>query len=214
MDCLWFLLTRRARPADSSAYARKAADISGLRAISASVALFLILGFSTGCSLNRASSRIAFMGDSITQGWSLPRVNLGIHGQTTAQMVERFPQQVLGHGYQRVIILGGTNDVLLGISPDITVANLSKMIDLADSGKVEPTICEIPPIFRTDRDYNTQIEALNKRIAGLAAARHIKLVDYFDALDHHPGYSSDGVHMKRRGYLAMERALLQVESPF
>ena len=88
------------------------------------------------------------------------------------------------------------------------------MVDLAKNANVEPTICEIPPIFLKDRDYNTQIEDLNRRISTLAAARKIKLVDYFDAIDHHPGFSSDGVHLKRRGYLAMERALLQVESPF
>jgi lysophospholipase L1-like esterase len=154
------------------------------------------------------------MGDSITQGWSLPRVNLGIHGQTTAQMLERFPRQVLGHGYRSVIILGGTNDVLLKISPDITIANLSQMVDIAKNANIEPTICEIPPIFLTDRDYKTQIDELNRRIVDLAAKQHIKLVDYFDAIDHHPGYSSDGVHLKRRGYFAMEKALLHVESPF
>jgi acyl-CoA thioesterase I len=176
--------------------------------------LWIAASLATGCNLNRASGSVAFMGDSLTEGWSLPRVNLGIHGQTTGQMLERFSRQVPGHGYKSVIILGGTNDVLLKISPDITIANLSKMIDLAKNAGIEPTICEIPPIFRTDRDYMTQIEDLNRRITALAAERKVKLVNYFDAIDHHPGYSSDGVHMKRRGYLAMERALLQVESPF
>jgi len=36
---------------------------------------------------NRASSDIAFMGDSLTEGWSFPRVNLGKHGQTTGEML-------------------------------------------------------------------------------------------------------------------------------
>lgn len=208
MECSTLPSTQCPVPAQIPRHARKAA------ASRASLALCFTIVLVTGCGLNRASDRIAFMGDSITQGWNLPRVNLGIHGQTTEQMLERFPRQVLGHGYKSVIILGGTNDVLLKISPDITIANLSKMVDLAKNANVEPTICEIPPIFLKDRDYNTQIEDLNRRISTLAAARKIKLVDYFDAIDHHPGFSSDGVHLKRRGYLAMERALLQVESPF
>jgi lysophospholipase L1-like esterase len=180
-----------------------------------SLTLGMALGLSTaGCGLNRASSRIAFMGDSITQGWTLPRVNLGVHGQTTGEMLARFPAQVLGHGYTQVIILGGTNDVLLKIPAEVTVANLGRMVDLARQAGIEPTVCEIPPIFLTDRDYHTPVAELNRRIVALAANRKIKLVDYYDAIDHHPNYSSDGVHFKRRGYFAMERALLHVESPF
>lgn len=174
----------------------------------------LVLLLTTGCGLNHASSRLAFMGDSITMGWSFPRVNFGIHGQTTAEMLARFPNQVLHHGYRGVVILGGTNDVLLNISPDVTIANLARMIDLAQADGIEPTLCEIPPIFRTDQPYQARVTELNRRIIGLATAKRIKLVDYYDPIRDHPGYSSDGVHFKRRGYLVMERALLKVESPF
>jgi lysophospholipase L1-like esterase len=185
-----------------------------LRALSSCFALCLALGLATGCGLNRANRHIAFMGDSLTLVWSLPRVNLGKRGQTTGQMLARFPREVLGHGYKSVIILGGTNDVLLKISPDVTIANLTKMADIARKGNVDPTICEIPPIFLTDRDYNTQVGELNRRIARLAASQDIKLVDYYDVIADHPEYSSDGIHMKRSGYLAMERAILRVEPLF
>ncbi|MBB6142795.1 hypothetical protein HNQ77_000733 [Silvibacterium bohemicum] len=176
--------------------------------------LCLFTAMLSGCNLNRASSRIAFMGDSHVEAWSLPRANLGKRGQTTSQMLVRFPGQVLGHGYQRVIILGGTNDVLLGVSPATTISNLARMVELAQSGDVEPTLCEIPPIYRPGPDYNPQIQSLNSQIADLAASRHIKLVDYYDPLLNHRSYYSDGVHMNRRGYFTMERAILQVEPLF
>jgi hypothetical protein len=51
------------------------------------------------------------MGDSITQSWHLPDHNAGVAGQTTVQMLDRFNVDILGHGFKRVVILGGTNDI-------------------------------------------------------------------------------------------------------
>ncbi len=87
---------------------------SRCRYIGTSLFVFLAC-FSTGCKLYKASPDTAFLGDSITQGWAYPSVNLGIFGNTTGQMAARFPSQILGHHYKQVVILGGTNDVLLGI---------------------------------------------------------------------------------------------------
>jgi acyl-CoA thioesterase-1 len=167
-----------------------------------------------GCDLNRASARYAFMGDSLTEGWALPRINLGVHGNTTAQMLARFPAEIPGHHYTAVFILGGTNDILLGINPAITVRNLSRMVDEARAVGAEPVLAEIPDIYQKNHAYNEQVRQLNEQITALAQAKHLKLVDYYDVTHNHPGYESDGVHMKRRGYLAMEKALLSTKIPF
>jgi lysophospholipase L1-like esterase len=156
----------------------------------------------------------AFMGDSLTEGWTLPRVNLGIYGQTTAQMLARFPEQVPGHGYGTVFILGGTNDVLLHIDPQITVANLGRMADLAESAHIEPVLAEIPPIYRGGGVYSPAVDTLNQRIIELADARHLKLVNYYGSLVGHPDFESDGVHMKGRGYWMMDIALMRTKNPF
>lgn len=168
----------------------------------------------SGCGSPKSNEHDAFMGDSITQGWTLPRVNLGIHGQTTAQMLVRFPHQIIGHGYTTVFILGGTNDVLLHIDPQATVANLGHMADLAESAKIEPVLAEIPPIFRDHGAFSPAVVALNQQIVQLADSRHLKLVNYYGALIDHPDFESDGVHMKRRGYLMMDIALMRTKSPF
>jgi lysophospholipase L1-like esterase len=164
--------------------------------------------------LNHASPRVAFLGDSITQGWDFPRVNFGIRGQTTAQMLARFPRQVAGHGFRQVVILGGTNDTLLGIDQVMTIANLSKMVDLARSAGVEPVLAEIPPIYYEDGKMLGQTQLLNARIRNLAAQKRVKLVDYYDALLGHPEVYSDGIHLKRRGYLRMEWALWHGDNVF
>jgi lysophospholipase L1-like esterase len=171
------------------------------------------LGF-TGCHLVHAGPDVAFLGDSITESWSYPTVNYGVHGNTTAQMLNRFDRLIPGHGYHTVVILGGTNDVLLGIDPDITIQNLEKLADETTGQHAEPILCEIPPIFhsydpKVTKDFGPQVVDLNSRIVKLAADRHWKLVDYYTPIAGHPDDSSDGVHMKRKGYLAMERALLR-----
>jgi acyl-CoA thioesterase-1 len=182
----------------------------------ASVAIFtlLLLCALTGCRLVHGSARVAFIGDSITESWAYPTVNYGVHGETTAQMLARFPRLIPGHGYAAVVILGGTNDVLLKVDPEITVRNLERMAQLTTEDHAEPVLCEIPPIFHSFvkgdmHDYRPQVVELNRRIAMLAAAHHWRLTDYFTPLDNHPTYSSDGVHLKRRGYLLMEAALLR-----
>ena len=41
----------------------------------------------------------------------------GICGETTNEMVQRFSQSVLAHNPKFVVILGGTNDLGLGLTP-------------------------------------------------------------------------------------------------
>lgn len=161
---------------------------------------------------NRASPTVAFMGDSLTQGWQLPRENFGVYGQTTAQMLARFQQQVPGH--KTVVILGGTNDTLLHIDPAVTVANLAAMIDLSLADNAQPVLAEVPPIYRENGVYNPAVDRLNGAIVQLAAQRHIPLADYNTALRNHQDAYSDGTHLKRRGYLRMELALLRVVNIF
>ena len=122
----------------------------------------LSTGLLAGCGSMHANPHDAFMGDSITEGWTLPTVNLGIHGQTTAQMLERFPRQVPGHGYTTVFILGGTNDTLLHLDPQETIANLGRMVDLAQAAKIEPVLSEIPPIFRDNGAYSAAVDAIER----------------------------------------------------
>jgi len=149
------------------------------------------------------------MGDSLTEMWTLPRINLGKHGQTTAEMLQRFPADIAGKSVRSVIILGGTNDVLLGVAPETTISNLNSMADLAVARGIEPVLCEIPPIYARQQSLAPQVAELNRRISALAASRNLRLVDFYDSLNGHPAYFSDGVHMRSRGYLVMDWVLEQ-----
>ncbi len=164
--------------------------------------------------LNHASRRVAFMGDSLTWGWAFPRANLGIRGETTAQMLERFPRQISAGQYREVVILGGTNDTLQALDPALTLSNLGRMVDLASAAGVRPVLGEIPPIYREGGRYLQAVDLLNSGIMRLAAARHISVVDYASALRGHSDAYSDGIHLKRRGYLRMEWTLMRADDLF
>lgn len=164
--------------------------------------------------VNHASARVAFLGDSLTWGWSFPRVNLGVRGETTGQMLERFPRQIAPGAYREVVILGGTNDTLLGLDPAVTLGNLGRMVDLARAAGARPVLGEILPIYIQSGRYGAAVEALDAGIVRLGAERHVAVVDYASVLRGHPEVYSDGVHLKRRGYLRMEWALLRADDPF
>ena len=179
------------------------------------IGLFVLLVLALGAiPLNHAGPNDAFLGDSITEMWHFPRVNLGVHGQTSAQILARFPTQIPNRGYTKVYILAGTNDVLLGIDPAITLHNIEAMADLAQQAHAEPILAEIPPIFRDSGSFTPAVNSLNARLASLASTRGFKLVDYNAALRDHPRNFVDGVHINRSAYLRMELALLHTTNPF
>lgn len=174
--------------------------------------LLVSLHFLSGCRLLKADPHIAFFGDSLIEAWWYPTANLGHHGDTTAKLLIRFPAVIPGHGYTTVVILGGSNDVQLGLDPAIAIHNLEQLAELTVQQHAEPILCEIPPIFHSwvpgnTTDYRPQVLELNRRIAQLAVEHHWKLVDFYTPLAGHPNYSSDGVHMNRSGYLVMTMAV-------
>lgn len=72
-------------------------------------------------SLKPDADRVVFLGDSITYLWDLKHsfpdrdyVNRGIGGQTSAEMLVRFRQDVINLQPKSVLILAGINDFVWG----------------------------------------------------------------------------------------------------
>jgi lysophospholipase L1-like esterase len=193
----------------------KAGEVQPRRKYWIAFALLLFgLSLYLGSTLLKASSDVAFLGDSITQGWFYPSVNLGIYGNTTEQMGKRLQAQLPAHSYKRVVIMGGTNDILRGVDSTVTLRNLTSIATLTAQSGAQPVLCEITPIFHSfnpadTTDYSAQVHDLNEKIVQLASAHNWKLIDYYHPMVGHPSFSSDGVHMKWRGYMVMEWAYLR-----
>ncbi|QGP81343.1 GDSL family lipase [Sphingobium sp. CAP-1] len=170
-----------------------------------------------------AATRIIFMGDSITQGWQdkCPaffgpgRVNRGIGGQTTSQMLLRMMADVVALKPRAVHIMAGTNDIA-GNSGPMTEAmsqdNLAAMVTLARAHDIRVLIGSIPPAalfpWRPGLDTRTPIASLNRWLRGHAGQSGATWIDYHAVLNDgsggmKPGLAYDGVHPTEAGYDAM-----------
>ncbi len=179
-------------------------------------------------SLPEATShRIVFMGDSLTQGWQEGRPNFfrgdridrGISGQTTSQMLGRFYDDVVALHPAVVHILAGTNDIAGNGGPttlENVENNIRSMVELAQSHRIRVVIGTVLPTarfnWRPEIDPVAPIRDLNSWIRQYAHSQGLTLVDYYAVLDdgHHALAavdSVDGVHPSPVGYAKMEKAL-------
>jgi lysophospholipase L1-like esterase len=171
-----------------------------------------------------AGRRVVFMGDSITQGWGLAdpaffgpgRVNRGISGQTTPQMLARFQADVAALKPCAVHIMAGTNDVAGNTGPtsvsDIQ-NNIIAMVTIAKANRVAVVLASIPPakVFTWAPALKPaeQIRGLNEWLKAYAAREGLTYVDYYAAMvtpdgAMKPELTFDGVHPNAAGYQVME----------
>ena len=181
--------------------------------------------------------RIVFMGDSITEFWSItdpeyftgkPYVNRGISGQTTPQMLVRFRADVIALKPAAVIILAGINDIAGNTGPatlDMIANNIFSMAELAKANQIKVILCSVLPAYdfswKPNQNPAEKVVALNKMIKNYADANGILYLDYFSAMaDERKGlpasYSNDEVHPNKTGYQVMaplaEKAIAKVLS--
>lgn len=180
-------------------------------------------------SLPKAERDIVFMGDSITAGWAFGdpasnrngRINRGISGQTTQQMLLRFPQDVLALHPRMVHIMAGTNDIAGNTGPttlDAIEGNIAAMVTLAKAAHIRVVLASTPPsaVFKWAPALQPApvIAALNERLRRLAAREKVTFVDYGAVLATpegalRPDFTSDGTHLNAAGYAAIEPSLRQ-----
>ena len=174
-------------------------------------------------ALPAADRAVVFMGDSITEAWALGDPNFftggwidrGISGQTTSQMLVRFPSDVLALHPKVVHIMAGTNDVAGNTGPmtlDAIEANIDAMVTLARADGIRVVLAAVPPAGKFSWQPTKQpapiIAALNARLKALAAREKIGFVDYTPALGTPDGsmkdeLTLDGVHPNAAGYAAI-----------
>ena len=185
--------------------------------------------------------RIVFFGDSITEGWDLekyfparPCINRGICGQTTAQMLIRFRQDVIGLRPRATVILAGINDIggnTGAVRLEDIEANCASMAEIARANGVRVIFCSLlPPAhectlisrFNLLKHPPEQVCALNRWLKDYCAANGAGFVDYFTAMCGAAGLwkpecSEDGLHPSEAGYRIMaplvQAAIEGVPSP-
>jgi lysophospholipase L1-like esterase len=127
--------------------------------------------------------------------------------------------QVLGEGYEVVLIMEGTNDVGSRDTRVLTqtIANLRNMLSQAMSRNVVPYLATVPPMVR-DRSRTlgaTTIPFLNPLIRQLASESGVTLVDVAAAfggdgpLDSSSLLNTDGLHPTEAGYQVIAGAFFE-----
>jgi lysophospholipase L1-like esterase len=168
--------------------------------------------------------RVVFFGASMTEFWGKngskffpgkPYINRGISGQTTAQMVARFRQDVINLHPKAVVILGGTNDIAgnTGVmTPEMTEENWQSMADMAKANGITAIFASITP--STDFWWHRGLkpaEKIRERNAWLkqyCEEHSLIYLDYYAVLVNADGgmrsdLSADDVHANRKGYEVM-----------
>lgn len=180
---------------------------------------------------HQAKITTVFYGNSITNNWYKMRPEFfrqhgftgrGIGGQTTAELLVRFRQDVIDLHPKTVVLLCGVNDIAQNngtISPENIMGNIISMCELAKANKIRPVLCSVLPA-RSCRwnpylvDVPGQIRALNAMIEAYAKKNGIRYVDYYSAMvaedgGLRKGLSNDNVHPTVAGYSVMEPIILK-----
>jgi lysophospholipase L1-like esterase len=178
-------------------------------------------------------ARVVFIGDSITEGWlnaspqffsERPFINRGISGQTTAQMLIRFRQDVVSLDPAAVVILAGTNDLAGNTGPasnEMIQDNLASMAEIAAENDIRVVLASILPAdgYPWAPDVAPpapRIAAINDWLRQYAEDNDHLYLDYYSVLVNESGgmldrYTYDGVHVTADGYAVMEaRALATI----
>jgi lysophospholipase L1-like esterase len=166
---------------------------------------------------------IVFMGDSITEGWldkrpgffTRGRIDRGIGGQTTSQMVLRMFSDVVALKPKAVHIMAGTNDIAGNTGPmtaEMSENNFHAMSDIARRHGIKVLLAPVPPAasfpWRPGLETRPRIAELNLWLERFAKESGATWVDYRHVLDDgtgamKPGLAVDGVHPTEAGYDAM-----------
>jgi lysophospholipase L1-like esterase len=171
-------------------------------------------------------NRVVFIGDDITEEWVRTSslfaqrkeyVNRGITGQTTAQMLVRFRQDVIALKPKVVVIQGGMNDIagLCGPGTEGTVGdNVRSMTELAKVNGIRVVLASLTPVCDCGTDQTTlrpqgRIIGLNGALRAYANASGAVFLDYYTPLvngrDFKRELTVDGLLPNEAGYALMSR---------
>lgn len=150
--------------------------------------------------------KISFIGDSHIYKchWSelLGTVvcNRGIGSDISEGVYNRITEVIEGSP-EVCFICCGSNDIDLGIEPDITISYFQKIVDRLKAHNIKPVIMEITCAGEgyPNKKFNRLAQALNKRLRRLAPTISI---------DAGPGdLQADGIHLTGAGYEKWRQAI-------
>lgn len=168
---------------------------------------------------------VAALGDSLTQGFGLPQqdgfvpqlqawldahgadvklINAGVSGDTTAGGLSRVDWTLTPDVQAMIVALGG-NDLLRGIEPSVSKANLDGILAKAQAAGVKVLLVGLPGVGNYGPDYKAAFDGM---FTELAAKYHVPLYpDFFKGIEEAAGsmakagplMQADGIHPNKQG---------------
>src|SRR5260370_214411 len=154
-------------------------------------------------------TRVVFMGDQITELWGRdnvkffpgkPYLNRGVAGQTTAQMLVRFRQDVISLQPRVVVILAGMNDItgVFGLATEEMIAeNIMSMTELAKLHGIPVVLASLTPLcdcFSKPTKRQRRLEKIvetNELLKAYAAKNRPGYLHHYPVLADGPNPSKD-----------------------
>ncbi|WP_119302391.1 arylesterase [Dongia deserti] len=190
-------------------------------------ALLLCFGLATTPTQAAEPIRILAFGDSLTAGYGLPEadtltarladalnkmgrpavvINGGVSGDTTADGLTRI-DWALADKPQIMILALGANDMLRGLDPKTTRANLEGIIEKAKAADVEIVLAGMLAPPNLGSEYKTAFDAIYPE---LAKAHNLLLMPFLlqDVAQISDLNQGDGIHPNGNGVAVMVRNLL------
>ena len=131
--------------------------------------------------------------------------NCGVRGERTGEIMRRLRD--CASGADAVVVQGGTNDLVEGVPVSTAAANLRRIVEAAKAASLGVALADVLPLNTVHPRADPLIAALNRRIRGIAATEHVRLLPFHAVLEDpdHPGlmprrWTADGIHPSVAGY--------------
>ena len=177
---------------------------------------------------SKDSTTILLFGDSIVAGYGLANdqtlavnmkkeldkdgrdvkvINGGVSGDTTSDGLNRLEWTLNQYKPDIVIVALGANDMLRGISPQITKTNLDAMLNILKNKKIKTLLTSVQASVNMGLEYR---KAFNDIYPDLAKKYNIKLYPFLlEGLYGHPDLmQSDSIHPNSKGAEEIAKKLI------
>lgn len=163
-------------------------------------------------SMLAATGKFAFVGDSLIESgeWNelVPGVeiaNKGISGETSVNLRSRIAE-IIAQKPAAIVGMVGINDLLENCSPEATSSNIVKIAHQIRDAQIPLAWHTIVRVSPPRPDFNSQIEATNRKIIERLSALNVEVWDLNPILSNmgllKKQFSADGLHLNGEGYFA------------
>lgn len=133
------------------------------------------------------------VGRTPTQDLTLTSYNLGIRGDSSADVMTRWraecPARWEGRTERRLVVAVGAEDVDQGITTARSRLNLANILD--DAASIGVATFVVGPTPTLDQERNVRLEVLSSAQSDVCNRREVPFVDCFNPLVRHEQWQSD-----------------------